>query len=66
MADDVRGVAVHLAARILGLANAGETLVSSTTRDLADGSQMAFEERGRHELKGISGSREIFALIDAT
>lgn len=61
--DDVRGVAVHLAARVLGLAQPGETLVSSTTRDLVDGSGLAFEERGRHELKGINGAREIFALI---
>ncbi len=61
--DDVRGVAVHFASRVLGLAGPGETLVSSTTRDLADGSGMVFEERGRHELKGINGAREIFALI---
>ena len=63
LADDVRGVAVHLAARILGLAQPGETLVSSTTRDLADGSEMTFEERGRHELKGINGVREVFAVV---
>lgn len=66
IADDIRGVAVHLAARILALAGPGETLVSSTTRDLADGSEIGFEARGRHELKGINGAREVFALIVAT
>lgn len=64
LGDDVRGVAVHLAARILGLAQPGETLLSSTTHDLADGSDMTFEDRGRHELKGINGAREVFALVD--
>lgn len=59
--DDIRGVAVHMASRILALAP-GEILVSSTTRDLVDGSWLAFEERGRHELRGISGARDIFAL----
>lgn len=63
IADDIRGVAVHMAARILALAGPGETLVSSTTRDLADGSEIDFDERGRHELKGINGSRELFAVV---
>jgi hypothetical protein len=62
--DDIRGVAVHLASRILALAGPGDILTSSTTRDLVDGSGLAFEDRGRHELKGISGSREVLALAD--
>jgi class 3 adenylate cyclase len=60
--DDIRGVAVHMASRILALADPGDILVSATTRDLVDGSGLTFDERGRHELKGISGAREIFAL----
>ena len=60
--DDIRGVAVHMASRILALAGPGEILASATTRDLVDGSGLTFDERGRHELKGISGAREIFAL----
>jgi class 3 adenylate cyclase len=64
VADDIRGVAVHLASRILALAGTGDILTSSTTRDLVDGSGLAFEDRGRHELKGISGSREVLALVD--
>jgi len=58
----VRGVAVHAAARIASLAGAGEVLVSGTTRDLLDGSNLAFDSRGEVELKGLSGLRPIFAL----
>jgi class 3 adenylate cyclase len=59
----LRGVAVHAAARVMALAGAGDVLVSSTTRDLAEGSGLAFESRGRHELRGFSGEREIFAVV---
>jgi class 3 adenylate cyclase len=57
-----RGVAVHTAARVASLAAAGEVLVSGTTRDLLDGSGLALESRGEHELKGLSGARPIFAV----
>jgi len=57
-----RGVAVHAAARVASLAGPGEVLVSGTTRDLLDGSGLAFDPRGEHELKGLSGARPIFAL----
>jgi class 3 adenylate cyclase len=57
-----RGVAVHAAARVAGLAGPGEVLVSGTTRDLLDGSGLEFEDRGRVELRGLSGDRPIFAL----
>lgn len=57
-----RGLAVHAAARVAALAGAGEVLVSSTTRDLLDGSGLALESRGEHELKGLSGARSVFAL----
>ena len=63
--DDIRGVAVHLASRILGLAGPGEILTSGTTWGLVDGSGLVFESRGRHELKGIDGAREVFALVEA-
>lgn len=58
-----RGVAVHAAARVAALAAADEVLVSATTRDLLDGSGLMFEDRGTHELKGLSGARGIFALV---
>jgi class 3 adenylate cyclase len=61
--EDVRGVAVHVASRIMGLAGAGEVLISSVTHDLLAGSGLQFESRGPHALKGIDGEREIFALV---
>jgi class 3 adenylate cyclase len=57
-----RGVGVHAAARVAALAGPGEVLVSGTTRDLLDGSGFHLELRGEHELKGLSGTRPIFAL----
>lgn len=59
---DVRGLAVHTAARIGALARPGEVLVSATTRELLEGSTLEFLDRGAHELKGLSGARELFAL----
>jgi class 3 adenylate cyclase len=59
---DVRGIAVHTAARLLGLAGADEVMLSSTTRDLLDGTDIATEDAGVHELKGLSGKRQIFRL----
>ncbi len=65
-AGDVRGVAVHTAARILGEAQAGEVLVSGTTRDLAEGATgLAFEPRGRHRLKGLGREHDLFAAAPA-
>lgn len=58
---DVAGLAVHLAARIMALAGAGEILVSRTVRDLVIGSELAFAERGEHELKGIPDRWALYA-----
>jgi class 3 adenylate cyclase len=41
-----------------------EILVSSTVRDLTTGGDVAFEDRGEHELKGIDGPRRLFAVAD--
>jgi class 3 adenylate cyclase len=60
--DQVRGLAVHAANRILDQAGAGEVLVSGTTRDLAEGATgLTFESRGRHRLKGLEREYELFA-----
>ncbi len=59
---DVRGLAVHLASRILALAGDGEVLVSGSTYELVSGN-FAFEDRGEQELKGISGRRHVYALM---
>ena len=62
--DDVRGIAVHEAARIAAAAAGGEILLSVTTTQLASGSELTFEERGERELKGLDGPRKLFALRD--
>jgi class 3 adenylate cyclase len=62
VAGDVRGIAVHTAARIMADAGSGEILVSATVRDLLDGSGLAFEDAGMHELKGLHGARQLYRL----
>jgi class 3 adenylate cyclase len=60
--DQVRGVAVHTAARILAEAGAGEVLVSGSTRDLAEGATgLTFDSRGSFLLKGLEREHELFA-----
>jgi pimeloyl-ACP methyl ester carboxylesterase len=61
--DKPRGIAVHVGARIMSLAGAGEVLVSSTTRDLVAGSGLELEDRGEHELKGLEGPRRVFVAV---
>jgi class 3 adenylate cyclase len=64
--EQVRGVAVHVAARIEAEAAPGEVLVSPVTRELAEGGQaFAFEARGRHRLKGVEREHELFAVSAA-
>lgn len=58
---EVRGLAVHIGSRISALARAGEVLVSGTARDLAVGSDLEFEDRGRQALKGIPGDWAVFS-----
>jgi len=62
--DQLRGIAVHEAARIMAFAGPGEILVSDTTRALAQGSGLEFEDRGTHELKGLPEPRRIFAYVE--
>jgi class 3 adenylate cyclase/quercetin dioxygenase-like cupin family protein len=61
--EDVRGIAVHAAARIMALAEPGEVLVSGTVRDLLAGSGLEFSERGEFELRGIEGRRTLASLV---
>ena len=60
--DDIGGMAVHIAARILGHAAAGEILVSSVVRDLVVGSGIGFETRGVCELRGVPGQWELLTV----
>ncbi|MGZ8754032.1 MAG: adenylate/guanylate cyclase domain-containing protein [Acidimicrobiia bacterium] len=62
--NDVAGIAVHIGARIAGLAGPGEVLVSGTVRDLVAGSGLAFEDRGMHQLKGVPGEWRVFAATE--
>jgi class 3 adenylate cyclase len=60
---DIRGIAVHAAARINVLAEPDGIVVSSTVRDLTDGSDLRFEDYGLHTLKGLSGQRQLFRYV---
>ena len=60
--DDVGGIAVHLAARIMAEAAADEILVSRTVKDLVVGSDLAFQDRGTHALKGIDEDWHLYAV----
>jgi class 3 adenylate cyclase len=62
MDSDIGGIAVHIAARILGQAGAGEILVSRTVRDLVVGSGTGFEDRGSVELRGVPGTWQLLAV----
>jgi pimeloyl-ACP methyl ester carboxylesterase/class 3 adenylate cyclase len=61
--DEVRGIAVHTGARVAALAGPDEIYVSRTIRDLVAGAPIRLESRGVHQLKGVPGSWEIFAVI---
>ena len=63
--DRLRGVAVHIAARVASLADPGVVLVSSTVKDLVAGSGLAFGEFGTHELKGVPGVWTLYAVRSA-
>ena len=60
--DDVRGIAVHVGARIAALAEPSEVLASSTVRDLVAGSTLTFEDAGEHTLKGVPGSWHVYRV----
>jgi len=57
----VRGIAVHIGARVAAQAGPGEVLVSSTVKDLVAGSGIQFADRGTHALKGVPGEWRLFA-----
>ncbi len=60
--DDIGGIAVHIAARIMSHADPGEILVSSSLRDLVVGSGIGFDDRGSHDLKGVPGQWQLLAV----
>jgi pimeloyl-ACP methyl ester carboxylesterase/class 3 adenylate cyclase len=58
----VRGMAVHITARVAALAGPGEVIVSSTLKDLVGGAGFAFVDRGTHLLKGVPEPKQVFAV----
>jgi class 3 adenylate cyclase len=59
---DIRGIAVHVAARIMALAGPDEVLVSGAVPPLLLGSGLRFEERGRHTLKGVPDQWTVYCV----
>jgi pimeloyl-ACP methyl ester carboxylesterase len=64
--EGVRGIAVHIGARVAALAGASQILVSSTVKDLVAGSALIFEDAGEHALKGVPGMWHLFEVFDRT
>jgi pimeloyl-ACP methyl ester carboxylesterase len=62
--DRVRGIAVHVGARVAALAGPSEILVSSTVKDLTVGSGLTFEDAGEHALKGVPNSWHLYRVAD--
>ena len=60
--DDIAGMAVHIGARVAAIAGPGEVLVSGVVPPLVTGSGIEFAERGEHELKGVPGRWQLFAV----
>jgi class 3 adenylate cyclase/pimeloyl-ACP methyl ester carboxylesterase len=60
--DDIGGIGVHIAARVEALAEPDEVLVTKTVTDLVAGSGIAFDDRGLHDLKGVPGSWQLYAV----
>ena len=60
--DAVRGITVHIGARVASKAKSGEIIVSSTLKEAISGSDINFDDRGSHELKGIPGKWSLFAV----
>lgn len=63
--DHVRGIAVHIGARVTALAGPGEVFVSSTVKDLVAGSGLGLEDAGEHELKGVPDRWRLYQVIES-
>ena len=60
MSDKIVGLAVHIASRVMDIAEPGETLVSSTVKDITAGAGIDFEDRGKHSMKGVPDTWRLF------
>lgn len=61
--DAVRGIAVHVGARVAAIAGPGQVLATSTVKDLVAGSGLVFEDRGDHELKGVPDRWRLYQVV---
>lgn len=60
--ERISGIGIHIAARVMSLAESGEVLASRTVRDIAVGSSMRFDDRDTHALRGIADDWQLFAV----
>jgi class 3 adenylate cyclase len=63
--DDIGGIAVHLAARVMDQAGAGEIVCSRTVKDLVAGAGFTFDDRGSRRLKGVPDRWQLYAVQPA-
>jgi len=63
--NDVRGIAVHVAARVVALAQPSECLITRTVKDLVAGADIRFTGRGKRNLKGLSEAIDLFAAANS-
>ena len=61
--DDVRGIAIHIGARVMSIAQPSQIFVSSTVKDLVAGSGLTFEDAGEHELKGVPDRWHLYRVV---
>jgi class 3 adenylate cyclase len=60
--DQIRGIAVHIGARVAALAGPSEVIASSTVKDLTAGSGLVYEDAGEHDLKGVPGRWHLYRV----
>ena len=63
LGDDVGGMAVHIAARVAGLAEPAEVLASGTVYGTVVGAGFRFKDRGTHQLRDVPGRWPLFAVL---
>jgi class 3 adenylate cyclase len=61
--DDLGGIAVHIAARVMAEAGAGEIMCSRTVKDLTEGSGLVFDDLGERALKGVPDPWRLYRVL---
>jgi class 3 adenylate cyclase len=65
LADGITGLAIHIATRVCALGGGGEVIATGTVRELAIGSLLRFEPRGRRQLRGVPGDFGVYLASDS-